>query len=422
MFKTECHDLHPFQIIPGGQGLAPSLARPMAARTAPPQAPEPSPEARARAADMVALYALSLLRETPFDTLARSDRATIAPGLPSLDHAALRAEVAHAVESELPTTGDLFARITGGPAHRLSSLWGASAPDREVANGGTLPPPSDDAPISQWLRWCRHRHGAALALPGRPRAALPASAADLARRVAQRGVLQPVIVAALARFSQGATPRIGPPQLVLRLLSELSERIAARAARSSSPAGPRPGLLAGELALLASGESASSMPDGAMATGVLTELTRRVPRLLAQLVAVNDARPFGGTVVRRDGERCTGWCPVVLARNLCMPPLLTASGPMHPGTLRTAPFQAAALAAALRTWLPHDEEAGAELDRLVRDVALATAAPGGLWPHEIAQQVETGADVGRRAALEALIGLDAEAGPDALPQVALSSV
>ena len=419
MFKTECKDLHPFQIIAGGQGLAPALP---GGKAAPAAVAEASPEAQARAVDMAALYVLALLRETPFDSLERSRHAMIAPGVPPFDHHAICADIARALQAAVPSPRHLFARITGGPAHRLSALWSASARDREVANGDSLQQPSEDAPISAWLRWCQLRHGAALALPGRPRALAPVSPADLSRRIAQRGVFQPFVVAALVRISHGATPRIGSPQLVFRLLADLSARMAVRAARSSSPAGPRPGLLAGQLALLASGEPASSMPDGAMATGVLAELTRHVPRLLDQLVAVNDARPFGATVVRRDGEHCPGWCPVLLDRNLCLPPLATASGPMHPGTLRTAAFEAAALAAALRIWLPHDEEAGVELDRLVRDVALAAAAPGGLWPHEIAQQVDTGAEVGRRAALEALIGLDAEAADESRKVGALSSV
>ncbi|SEL77497.1 hypothetical protein SAMN05444413_11613 [Roseivivax marinus] len=321
---------------------------------------------RKTAAELAQLYALALVRTVPFGARPSGD------------------------EDDAPGLGVLHGAASGGRVHQLANIWSWAAPYRPVANRGDLRRPGDTAPLSAWVRYLRDRHGAALALTDHESGQPPRDPLALARMIHDEGPARPILVLALAACARGARPRGGrTPRGALSGLARVAEEMPAR--RPDRPRPNRPGLLAGQISLLAAGEPQSALPGGGHRAGAVLEALRRdYPGLLSSIAEHNATAPLSGTVAGLDAAACAGWAPVAIERNYRIPALPILRPNLHPAGGERSVYRAAFLAAVARQTIAFSPEEHAELDRIVGDVALGVAVLGGSWPSELTAETLRG--------------------------------
>ncbi len=344
-----------------------------------PRPPAPEFSAPELAAEMAELFAMALLRDTGFAALS-NPHATVRVdagaeftlhevlcdlrNLSWNDPRALLSSASRVVAYSRASQGESdhrrAIRWNGDGQLTLQSLFrngvatvsgparvsGFLAEDHAVATpSGPVPGPGEDAQMSDWVCWCAAQSGAGLRIPSQtPAAALPATPADLARRLARTPIARPFHNAALRAMSsgtrfdnglQGAHGASGWTASRLFALLAEAETLAHRVAfvrGADADRLSRPAVTAARMSVHLAREERAASRDGAAMRGAAEELAATSPELLGWMGRANTKM--------RDASR--------LSENLFLPLLQHDDTPPHPADFASLVSVAGALATILK--------------------------------------------------------------------------
>ncbi|KUF11107.1 hypothetical protein AVJ23_08610 [Pseudoponticoccus marisrubri] len=384
-----------------------------------PRPETPRPGAAELAGNMAEMFAVALMAPVPLEALGDPHHRITGPGrarpalsevlgalrsLAWFDGAALPDGTLGAAEtrrrrlawngqgqltlSTLLASG-VRAHALGGP---VSRLWRV---DHVV---GTPQPgagrPGEDAPMSDWIRWCARHSGAGLALPGRSAAAArPATLGALSAHALAAPPSRPFHNVALSALAKGVPLALEAAGIrggarLLALMAEAEAR-AAHVAFGAAGRGDRlarPAVTAARMSVwLAQGERGAAPATHRAAAA---ELAESAPELLGWMTAAHDGL--------RRRPRCRPALFLPLAPRDALP--------AHPADCASHAVVAGALATLLKAMLDTRAPAvlelgprpgpaldlGIELDRLAADIARARLSAATHRPAENIHDLRTG--------------------------------
>lgn len=312
------------------------------------------------------------------------------------------------------TLATLFsAGINHGPGGlRLSQLFST---DRKVAEPeGPITPPSADARLSQWVRWCARHSGAGLAIPGQDTSnPQPQTLAALTSRVCTTPAARPFQSAALAALANGTAldPGLVPHGLeapgwtggrVFSLIAqaEIYARRAAMRRLTEADRLSRPAVTAARMTVHLAQEERHISAGDARYREAADQLVQFAPNLLSWVskanAAARGAQRFEHSLFLPLGAPAAAYHPsdaaahVIVAGALAtvMKAVFDTSRPSH---LRLADRASGRL------------DLAQELNLLAANYAMARVVSGGYLPAENHQDLRLGQSIGLqilRSALE----------------------